>query len=167
MNWLQPLWASDMARAQTLLAPGYFIYQRGGLIAAPFIYLAVYMTVIAMMSVLTGRRIGTRALALRFAFSLVPIALVYILAHSWTFILMVIPVVPFLLTDPFGVGWNLLDLPRMSSEPSPLTWGKSGTSKWHLSSPAMSRAFISRMSSRCERFRRGGKPGSASYPCCY
>ena len=52
------------------------------------------------------------------------------LAHNWTLVLTVIPVVPFLLTDPFGIGWNLLGLPRMSAEPGPLRWARSGMSRW-------------------------------------
>ncbi len=128
MAWFHPLWGDDMARAQALLAPGYVIYQRGGLIAAPFVYLAVYMMVMGVMRVVTGGRLTTRALALRFAFSLVPIALAYMLAHSWTLLLTVLPVIPFLLTDPFGAGWNLLGLPRLSAEPAPLDMGQA----WHI-----------------------------------
>jgi hypothetical protein len=128
MMWFHPLWGDDMARAQALLAPGYVLYQRGGLIAAPFVYLAVYMTVMAVTRMLTGKRMTTRALALRFAFSLIPIALTYMLAHSWTLLLTVIPVIPFLLSDPFGAGWNLLGLPRLSAEPAPIDMGQA----WHI-----------------------------------
>jgi hypothetical protein len=128
MTWLHPLWGNDMARAQALLEPGYLIYQRGGLIAAPLVYFAVYMAVMALIRGVTGRRMTTRALALRFAFSLVPIALAYMLAHYWTLVLTVLPVIPFLLTDPFGVGWNLLALPRQLSEPAPIDMGLA----WHV-----------------------------------
>ena len=50
------------------------------------------------------------------------------LAHSWTLLLTVLPVIPFLVTDPFGVGWNWLALPRASAEPAPLDMG----SAWHI-----------------------------------
>jgi len=128
MAWLHPLWGNDMARAQAILAPGYVVYQHGGLLAAPFVYLAVYLAVMAAIRLLTGRRMTTFALALRFAYSLIPIALAYMLAHSWTLILTVLPVIPFLLSDPFGVGWNLLALPRLSAEPAPLDMGLA----WHI-----------------------------------
>jgi hypothetical protein len=128
MAWLRPLWGDDMARAQALLAPGYVIYQQGGLIAAPFVYLAVYLMVMAVMRVATGGRMPTRALALRFAFSMVPIALAYMLAHSWTLLLTVLPVIPFLLSDPFGAGWNLLGLQRVSADPPPIDMGQA----WHI-----------------------------------
>ena len=128
MHWLHPFWGSDMARAQRLLSPGFLVYQRGGLIVAPFVYLALYMAVMLVMRGLTGGRITTRALALQFAFSLIPIAVVYMIAHSWTSLLTTIPVIPFLLTDPFGIGWNLLGLPRMSADPAPLDMGQ----VWHM-----------------------------------
>jgi hypothetical protein len=128
MQWLRPVWGDDTARAQALLEPGYFVYQRGGLVAAPFIYLAVYMAAMVMMRALTKRQVTARALALRFAFTVIPIAFAYMLAHSWTFLLTAIPVVPFLLTDPFGAGWNLLALPLMSAEPAPLDMAQ----VWHV-----------------------------------
>jgi hypothetical protein len=128
LSWLHPLWRDDMARAQALLAPGYVIYQRGGLIAAPFVYLAIYMAVMTAMHVLTGGRVPVRVLALRFAFSLVPIAVAYMLAHSWTMLLTVVPVIPYLLTDPFGIGWNLIALRRGPAEPGPLDMGQA----WHI-----------------------------------
>jgi hypothetical protein len=128
MQWLRPLWGDDTARAQTLLAPGYIVYQRGGLIAAPFAYLAVYMAAMDLMGVLTRARAAARMLALRFAFTIIPIAVVNMLAHSWTLLLTVIPVVPFLLTDPFGAGWNMLALSRMSAEADPLDMGQ----VWHV-----------------------------------
>jgi hypothetical protein len=128
MAWLHPLWGDDMARAQALLAPGYVVYQRGGLIAAPFVYLAVYLMVMVAMRLVTGRRVPARTLALRFAFSMVPIALAYMLAHSWTLLLTVLPVIPFVLADPFGAGWNLLALPHLPAEPAPLDMGEA----WHV-----------------------------------
>ncbi len=128
MAWLHSLWGSDIARAQTLLAPGYAVYQGGGLLAAPFVYFVAYMAVMAVMRALTGGRVPARVLALRFAFSVIPIAVAYMLAHSWTRLLTLIPVIPFLLTDPFGAGWNLLVLPRVSADPAPLAMGQ----VWHV-----------------------------------
>ena len=128
MRWLGPLWGDDMARAQAILGPGYVVYQRGGLIAAPFVYLAVYMAVMAAIRLVAGKEYPTRMLARRFIFSLVPIAVAYMLAHNWTFILTVIPVVPFLVSDPLGLGWNLLGLPLMTAEPGSLQMGE----VWHV-----------------------------------
>ena len=128
LRWLAPLWGDDMARAQAILAPGYWVWQRGGLIAAPFVYLAIYWGAMAAMRVVTRSVFTMRELALRFSWSVIPIALSYMLAHAWTLLLTEIPVVPFLLTDPFGVGWNLLDLARESAEPDSLNMGQ----VWHI-----------------------------------
>lgn len=128
MAWLQPLWGNDLARAQALLAPGYVWYQRGGLLLAPFVYGAVYLAAMAATHLVTGRQVPVGVLARRFAFTLIPIAVVYILAHNWTLVLTEIPVVPFLLTDPLGIGWNLLGLPLQSAEPGPLPMGQ----VWHV-----------------------------------
>lgn len=129
MRWLQPLWGDDFARAQALLAPGYVVYQRGGLFAAPLVYLAVYLLVVAIMRETTSRRVGLLDLAARFAPSLVPIAIGYMIAHNWTAILSAIPVIPFLLSDPFGLGWNLLGSPPLlAAEPPPLDMGQ----VWHV-----------------------------------
>jgi hypothetical protein len=129
MHWLQPLWGNDFARAQALLAPGYVVYQRGGLFAAPFVYLAVYLLVIAAMRIMMPHRMPLLDLAVRFAPSLVPIAVAYMLAHNWTAILSSIPVVPFLVADPFGLGWNLIGLPALlTAEPPPLDMGQ----VWHV-----------------------------------
>ena len=125
LNWLRPLWGDDMARAQAILGPGYWVWQRGGLIAAPFVYLAIYWAAMGAMARSTAR---VRDLALGFAWSVIPIALAYMLAHSWTLLLTEIPVIPFLLTDPLGIGWNLLGLERLSAEPDSLNMGQ----VWHI-----------------------------------
>ncbi|MGI4942544.1 MAG: hypothetical protein ACRYHQ_18580 [Janthinobacterium lividum] len=128
MHWLQPLWHGDYRRAQDMLAPGYAIYQRGGLFAAPIAYLLVFLPVVALTRALSHRRVGLLELADRFAPSLIPIAVGYMIAHNWTAILSSFPVVPFLVTDPFGLGWNLIGLPPlMAAEPPPLDMGR----VWH------------------------------------
>lgn len=129
LMWLlQPLWGDDLARAQALLAPGYAVYLRGGLVAAPFCYLVVYLGAMLGVRVVVGRGFTTMGLARLFALSLVPIAVAYMLAHSWTSLLTTAPAVPFLLSDPFGAGWNLLGLARTSSEPEALDMGQ----VWHV-----------------------------------
>lgn len=167
MTWLHPLWGDDMARAQAILAPGYYVYQRGGLIAAPFVYFAIYILAMAAMRAMTGGAVPVRNLALRFAFSLIPIALAYMLAHSWTLLLTVIPVIPFLLSDPFGVGWNLLALPRLSAEPGPLDMGQA----WHIEVGLIYLAIlpvsISHTSSHNGLSPRAGRHCYVSCHCCF
>ncbi len=128
LGWFGPLWGDDMARAQAILGPGYWGWQRGGLIAAPFVYLAVYWGAMAAMGAMTRSALRVRDLALRFAWSVIPVALAYMLAHSWTLLLTEIPVIPFLVTDPLGIGWNLLGLDRLSAEADSLNIGQ----VWHI-----------------------------------
>jgi hypothetical protein len=60
------------------------------------------------MAILSGGRCNGASLTHTFAFSLVPIAIAYHIAHYLSFLLVqgqrIIP----LLSDPFGFGWNLL-----------------------------------------------------------
>ena len=69
---------------------------------------------------MTGTSIPVRAFALEFAFSIVPIAFVYNLAHYFTLVLLRIPALPFLLTDPFGLGWNPSGFDYPGGEPPKL-----------------------------------------------
>src|SRR5262249_49386391 len=66
-----------------------------------------YLAMSALMSVVTDRRLSPFAMAKSFAFTLVPIAIGYHLAHYLTFLLIqgqrIIP----LASDPFGFGWDL------------------------------------------------------------
>jgi hypothetical protein len=115
----QPLWGTDMAKAQAILAPGYTVYKNLGLPLSPFFYLAIYLLVMGVIKVATGSSKSVWEFAREFAFSLIPIAFVYHVAHYYTALLTVQPVIPYLVSDPFGFGWNLLGLPR-PSEPPPL-----------------------------------------------
>lgn len=124
---LRPLWGTDMARAQAALIGWFTLYQRAGLVLSPFLYFSIYMLVMRAMKALTDTAISTRELGLRFAFSVIPIAIVYNAAHYYTLILAQIPLAPYLAADPFGFGWNLLGLAPDPSEPPPLDMGK----VWH------------------------------------
>jgi hypothetical protein len=72
------------------------------------LFLAVYLFAIYMMKVVTRSSVATKELAVRFAFSLIPIAIAYHVAHYYTLLLVqgqsIIPA----LSDPFNMGWNLL-----------------------------------------------------------
>jgi hypothetical protein len=127
LSLLHPLWGADMAKAQAVLAPWFTTYQRAGLVLSPFVYFAVYMLVMAATRAIAKSFVPVRALALQFAFSIIPIALVYNVAHYCTLILTQLPLVPYLATDPFGLGWNLFGLAPDLSEPPPLDMGR----VWH------------------------------------
>jgi hypothetical protein len=89
------------------LRPYYLAYETLWLIASPFLYLAVYLLFVAASKVLGRSPLSVRELALRFAFSLLPIALVYNITHYYTLILTQGVKIISLLSDPFGYGWNL------------------------------------------------------------
>jgi hypothetical protein len=127
LSLLHPLWGADMAKAQAMLAGWFTAYQRAGLVVSPFLYFAVYMLVVAAAKAITRSAIPVRALALHFALSIVPIALVYNVAHYCTLILAQIPLLPYLATDPFGWGWNLFGVAPDLSEAPPLDMGR----VWH------------------------------------
>lgn len=85
-----------------------YIVETLGLALAPLVLLAVYLPFVAFMKRLASTDISVPRLAYRFAFSLVPIAVAYHMAHYFTMLLItgqgIIPE----LSDPFGSGLNLL-----------------------------------------------------------
>jgi len=117
---LQPLWGADMAKAQASLAPWYALYQRAGLVLAPLLYFAVYMLVMGATRAVARTAIPLRALALHFAFSVIPIAFVYNVTHYYTLILTQLPLLPYIASDPFGFGWNLFGIAPDFAGPAPL-----------------------------------------------
>jgi hypothetical protein len=67
---------------------------------------------------ITRTAISLRSLALEFAFSIVPIAFVYNVTHYYTLLLMQTPRLPYLLSDPFGFGWDPFGLGRFGEAPT-------------------------------------------------
>ena len=78
-----------------------------GLIAFWLVFFGAYVGVGAAMSAVTAGRLPPLAMARRFAFTLVPIAIGYHLAHYLTFLLIQGQYIIPLVSDPFGFGWNL------------------------------------------------------------
>lgn len=128
--WLfEPLWGSDLGRAQALLMDWYLIYRKAGLLIFPFLYLGLYLLVLYLAKLLTRTAIALPALALKFCYSLLPIAVAYHFSHYFTFLWMQTKALPALLSDPLGRGWNLLRLESVvGAEPSNLEMGI----VWHL-----------------------------------
>ena len=125
---LQPLWGADMARAQALLGPWYQLFQHLSLVLSPFVYLGIYLGAISLTRWVTRTCVPLQVLSFRFAGSIIPIALAYSVAHYYTLLLTTAPVVPFLISDPFGFGWDLFGIAHGSAEPSPLDMGH----VWHV-----------------------------------
>lgn len=85
----------------------YLAYESLCMVLSPFLYLGVYLLFVAMVRRLGGRRHSLRELALAFAYSLLPIALVYHVTHYYTLLLTQGVKIVSLVSDPFGRGWNL------------------------------------------------------------
>src|SRR5262249_1941093 len=122
----QPLWGTNLLAAQVTLEKWFGAYQRAGLVLSPFFYLAIYLGVLGMVKAVTRTALSLRSLAVAFAFTVVPIAFVYNVTHYYTSLLLQAPRLPYLLSDPFGLGWNPFDLTR-AGEPPPLDMA----SVWH------------------------------------
>lgn len=89
------------------LRPLYFAVETLALLLSPFIYGAFYLLAMALAKWLTTTPLSVMQLCLRFAYSLLPIALVYNITHYYTLIFTQGVKVVSMLSDPFGWGWNL------------------------------------------------------------
>lgn len=106
-NILTPLLGKPPVYFYAQLRPLYQAYEITWLLLSPFLYLAVYLLFIALAKRITRSSLSLRELALRFAFSLLPIALVYNITHYYTLIFTQGVKIISILSDPFGWGWNL------------------------------------------------------------
>jgi hypothetical protein len=78
-----------------------------GLAGFWLLFLSAYWMVSIIMSAVTAWHFSPRQIAQSFAFTLIPIALGYHLAHYLEFFLVQGQYIVPLLSDPFGYGWNL------------------------------------------------------------
>jgi hypothetical protein len=113
----------DAANDQTAVIQWYLAFQQIGLVALLLLYYALYIGVVAITRVVTSRTTDLRTMALMFVYTLVPIALVYNVTHYFTLLVTQGQALPWLITDPFGFGWNLLRIPPPPPEWPPLNMG--------------------------------------------
>ena len=115
----------------TFLAPlfgdySYLTYQTLSLLVSPFLFLTAYLTLLGLTQRITRNKASLKEVSLQFAFSLIPIALAYNLAHYYTLILTEGQNIIYLLSDPFGYGWNLFKTsgykPNLAVINASLTW---------------------------------------------
>jgi len=90
-----------------ILVEYYYYWQRLMMVISPFVYLAIYLGFVAMIRFFVRTPVDTSSLALRFAFTLIPIAFVYNLTHYFTLAILQGPAILPLLSDPLGLGWDL------------------------------------------------------------
>lgn len=104
---LQPWTGANIVQAYPLLKPLYLIFQSAALLISPLTYLVVYLACLAIARRLTASDLPMTELAQRFAYTLLPIALVYHFTHYWILLVTQGLMILRLASDPFGVGWNL------------------------------------------------------------
>jgi hypothetical protein len=78
-----------------------------GLLATWLAFLGMYLAACAAMRAAGGGNVSTLDYARAFAPTLIPIAVGYHFAHSFTYLLVQGQSVFFLVSDPLGLGWNL------------------------------------------------------------
>ncbi|HZY64613.1 MAG TPA: hypothetical protein VFE21_01885 [Rubrobacteraceae bacterium] len=78
-----------------------------GLVVVPLLFLAVYLTFVWLSRLIGGGEAGVVRVAGAYAYSLVPIALVYQVAHYYTLFIFNGQIAIVQISDPFGWGWNL------------------------------------------------------------
>ena len=107
-----PLWLQIADILQALLpalgGTPWVAIKTVGLVAFAVLCLGVYYVCSWVMAVVTGRRLSGGTLARAFILTLIPIALAYHMAHYFSFLLIQGQLLIPLLSDPFGVGWNVL-----------------------------------------------------------
>jgi hypothetical protein len=106
-----PEWSNLETRLAALVPTGgnvvSFAIRTGGLVAFWIMFFGAYVGVCAIMSAVVAGRRSVREIAQNFAFTLVPIAIAYHLAHYLVFLLVQGQYIVPLLSDPLGYGWNL------------------------------------------------------------
>src|SRR5262249_50621143 len=107
-----PLWAHLEQLGEALL-PGLggarlVVLRTLALVACPVLFLGFYLACCWSMERVSGTPHATGAVARKFRFTLVPIAVAYHIAHYLPFLLIQGQYLIPLLSDPFGLGWDLL-----------------------------------------------------------
>ncbi len=78
-----------------------------GLLGTWLLLLGLYLGACALAKVAAGGALPTTACARAFAPTLIPIAVGYHFAHTFTYLLVQGQSLQFLVSDPLGIGWNL------------------------------------------------------------
>ena len=104
---LAPHYGSDRISAYSALIPLYDIWQKISLLASPLVYFGIYMLFISMSKRLSGYKDSTLKFGQEFAYSLIPIAVVYHIAHYYTLVYSQGIKTIRLISDPLGKGWDI------------------------------------------------------------
>jgi hypothetical protein len=108
-------WAEFLLRFGLLSSPVMVkIADLVGMLILPLILLLLFLFSTLIMSIITRRQHDGVELARYFVWSLVPIAFGYIMAHNFGLLVATLPSFAALLSDPFGIGWNLFGTAHMA-----------------------------------------------------
>lgn len=122
----QPLLGDNVVQSYPQLKVIYLMWQSAALLLSPFVYCAAYLLCLKLAQVLTRSPRSLRTLALLFAPTLVPIALVYHLTHYFTLLYTQGAQLPWLLSDPLGTGsewaWRWLGEPSAHILDAGVVW---------------------------------------------
>lgn len=121
LPWVQLFWkyvypplAWAINRPYSFFVGLYYGWQWSMLWLSPFIYFAIYLFFVWMM---TGSDQPLRERALKLGYSLIPIAFVYNVSHYFTLLFTDAPRLLPLISDPFGVGDNLFGTAHLAQQP--------------------------------------------------
>ena len=106
-NWLDALGANSVS---------YVYFQTAGLLLTPVPFVLAYLGAIRSMSLLIGFP-DWKLLARKFIWAVIPVAFGYVLAHNFALTILSGPNMLSIISDPFGVGWDLFktaSLPQTS-----------------------------------------------------
>lgn len=127
--WMKLFWHDQLGLIRPLIGGEMPIFRYGQLrvwydrwealclLFSPLLYWLVYVLFLGAAKLITGCRWSVHALSLRFAFSLLPIALVYNVTHYYTLMLTQGVKIVSLISDPFGYGWNLFGTTGLLNAP--------------------------------------------------
>jgi len=114
---IYPALAAHGARNYTFWVALYYAWQSAMLLLSPLFYLAIYLLLLWVAKIVARSEIPLKELALRFAFTLVPIALVYNAAHYYGEFFSQGVLILKMASDPFNMGWNLFGTDRWFNDP--------------------------------------------------
>ena len=112
-----PYVGDNIVESYAILKPLYLAWQTFALLLSPLLYLGIYLLFILLVRRLTHSTHSVHELALRFTYTLLPIALVYNITHYFTLFIGQGTQIFRLASDPFGWGWNLFGTTRWLLQP--------------------------------------------------
>lgn len=106
-NLFTPLFGDNPLRIYPQLREWYIHFEMFSLLLSPFLYLLVYLVFLQLGRWMEGSRRSLREWMLDYAYSLLPIVLVYHVTHYFTVLLSQGPKIFSLISDPLGHGSDL------------------------------------------------------------